>query len=49
MVKQIEVLGLGAGDLEQLPVGVYKKLKQTNRLFCVQKSILSSLSWKTKA
>ncbi|MED4224067.1 nucleoside triphosphate pyrophosphohydrolase [Neobacillus cucumis] len=33
MVKQIEVLGLGAGDLEQLPVGVYKKLKQTNRLF----------------
>src|SRR5689334_12875195 len=33
MVKQIEVLGLGAGDLEQLPVGVYKKLKRTNRLF----------------
>ncbi|MBM7655808.1 nucleoside triphosphate pyrophosphohydrolase [Neobacillus cucumis] len=33
MVKQIEVLGLGAGDLEQLPVGVYKKIKQTNRLF----------------
>ncbi|MCL6572948.1 MAG: nucleoside triphosphate pyrophosphohydrolase, partial [Bacillus sp. (in: Bacteria)] len=28
MVKKIEILGLGAGDLEQLPVGVYKKLLQ---------------------
>ena len=26
MGKKIEILGLGAGDLEQLPVGVYKKL-----------------------
>ncbi|EKN70321.1 tetrapyrrole methylase family protein/MazG family protein [Neobacillus bataviensis LMG 21833] len=26
MDKRIEILGLGAGDLEQLPVGVYKKL-----------------------
>ncbi|MBO0961780.1 nucleoside triphosphate pyrophosphohydrolase [Neobacillus sp. MM2021_6] len=26
MEKRIEIVGLGAGDLEQLPVGVYKKL-----------------------
>ncbi len=26
MVKKIEIVGLGAGDLEQLPLGVYKKL-----------------------
>ncbi|MFK9094957.1 nucleoside triphosphate pyrophosphohydrolase [Bacillus salipaludis] len=26
MSKKIEILGLGAGDLEQLPIGVYKKL-----------------------
>ncbi|PFO02887.1 nucleoside triphosphate pyrophosphohydrolase [Bacillus sp. AFS076308] len=33
MGKKIEVLGLGAGDLEQLPVGVYKKLLKANHLF----------------
>ncbi|MGG3560793.1 nucleoside triphosphate pyrophosphohydrolase [Neobacillus rhizosphaerae] len=33
MVKRIEVLGLGAGDLEQLPVGVYKKLLGSSHLF----------------
>ena len=33
MVRRIEILGLGAGDLEQLPVGVYKKLLKANSLF----------------
>ncbi|MEH7093600.1 nucleoside triphosphate pyrophosphohydrolase [Neobacillus vireti] len=33
MVKEIEILGLGAGDLEQLPVGVYRKILKANRLF----------------
>lgn len=33
MVKKIEILGLGAGDLEQLPVGVYKKLLNAGTLF----------------
>ncbi|WP_223596375.1 nucleoside triphosphate pyrophosphohydrolase [Neobacillus bataviensis] len=33
MVKKIEVLGLGAGDLEQLPMGIYKKLLNASHLF----------------
>lgn len=33
MKHKIEIVGLGAGDLNQLPLGVYKKLKGTNRLF----------------
>ncbi|MGG3468389.1 nucleoside triphosphate pyrophosphohydrolase [Neobacillus pocheonensis] len=33
MVKKIEVLGLGAGDLEQLPVGIYKKLLRSNHIY----------------
>ncbi|WHY77691.1 nucleoside triphosphate pyrophosphohydrolase [Neobacillus sp. WH10] len=33
MVKKIEIVGLGAGDLEQLPVGIYKKLLQAPLLF----------------
>jgi tetrapyrrole methylase family protein / MazG family protein len=33
MAKKIEILGLGAGDLEQLPVGVYKKLLNASQLF----------------
>ncbi|WP_062107764.1 bifunctional methyltransferase/pyrophosphohydrolase YabN [Bacillus niameyensis] len=33
MGKQITVLGLGAGDLDQLPLGVYKALKQATSLF----------------
>jgi tetrapyrrole methylase family protein / MazG family protein len=33
MAKRIEVLGLGAGDLEQLPMGVYKKLLGSSHLF----------------
>src|SRR3954454_1534018 len=45
MVKEIEVLGLGAGDLEQLPVGVYRKILKANRLFLRTKEhpVVSSL------
>lgn len=30
---EILILGLGAGDLDQLPLGVYKQLKRTGHLF----------------
>ncbi len=35
MGKSIDILGLGAGDLDQLPLGVYKKLikAECNKLF----------------
>lgn len=33
LVNTITVLGLGAGDLEQLPLGVYKKLIKAQRLY----------------
>ena len=33
MGKTIEVLGLGAGDLEQLPFGVYKKLMNADHVY----------------
>lgn len=33
MGKTIEVLGLGAGDLEQLPFGIYKKLMKANHVY----------------
>ncbi|WP_442597378.1 nucleoside triphosphate pyrophosphohydrolase [Neobacillus sp. D3-1R] len=33
MQNKIEIIGLGAGDLNQLPLGVYKKLLGQNRLF----------------
>lgn len=33
MDKTIEVLGLGAGDFEQLPFGVYKKLMKANHVY----------------
>ncbi len=33
MVKKIEIVGLGGGDLDQLPLGVYKKLKNANPVF----------------
>ncbi|MCM2535574.1 nucleoside triphosphate pyrophosphohydrolase [Neobacillus pocheonensis] len=33
MVKKIEILGLGAGDLEQLPFGVYKKLVGSSHIY----------------
>ncbi|MDQ6595394.1 nucleoside triphosphate pyrophosphohydrolase [Bacillus salipaludis] len=32
-MKKIEILGLGAGDLEQLPLGVYKKLIQSEHVY----------------
>lgn len=31
--KKIEIVGLGAGDINQLPLGVYKKLLHNSRLF----------------
>jgi tetrapyrrole methylase family protein/MazG family protein len=33
MVKRIEILGLGAGDLEQLNVGIYKKLLHAGPIY----------------
>lgn len=34
LVNKIEIIGLGAGDLEQLPLGIYRKLMQAeNKLF----------------
>jgi len=30
-LKQIEVIGLGAGDLEQLPLGIYRKLTHSQQ------------------
>ncbi|MEH7251224.1 nucleoside triphosphate pyrophosphohydrolase [Neobacillus niacini] len=33
MGKSIEILGLGAGDLDQLPFGVYKKLTKANHVY----------------
>ncbi|MDF2037311.1 nucleoside triphosphate pyrophosphohydrolase [Cytobacillus oceanisediminis] len=32
-MKKITILGLGAGDLDQLPFGVYRKLKQAEVLY----------------
>ncbi len=32
-MKKIKIVGLGAGDLEQLPLGVYRTLKNANPLF----------------
>lgn len=34
-MHQLTVIGLGAGDFEQLPIGVYRKLKQAKRI-CVR-------------
>lgn len=33
MVNEIVIIGLGAGDLDQLPYGIYKKLKQASSCF----------------
>lgn len=33
MTNKIEILGLGAGDLDQLPYGVYKKLVKAQHLY----------------
>ena len=32
-MNMIQIIGLGAGDLDQLPLGVYKKLKNAERLY----------------
>ncbi|HHY75103.1 MAG TPA: nucleoside triphosphate pyrophosphohydrolase [Bacillus bacterium] len=32
-MNKITVLGLGAGDIEQLPIGIYRKLKEADCLF----------------
>ncbi|MDW7616517.1 nucleoside triphosphate pyrophosphohydrolase [Peribacillus simplex] len=32
-MNEITIIGLGAGDLDQLPLGIYKKLTQTERCF----------------
>ncbi|WP_203334977.1 nucleoside triphosphate pyrophosphohydrolase [Planococcus beigongshangi] len=32
-MKKIHIIGLGAGDLDQLPLGVYRKLKNAERLY----------------
>ncbi|MEN2766716.1 nucleoside triphosphate pyrophosphohydrolase [Ornithinibacillus xuwenensis] len=36
MEQHIEVIGLGAGDMEQLPLGIYRKLKDTSRTVFVR-------------
>lgn len=33
MTNKISIIGLGAGDLDQLPLGVYKRLKEDQNLF----------------
>ncbi|RKL65215.1 nucleoside triphosphate pyrophosphohydrolase [Salipaludibacillus neizhouensis] len=33
MAKTIHVIGLGAGDLDQLPLGIYRKLKAASNVF----------------
>ena len=33
MVNDIVIIGLGAGDLDQLPYGIYKKLKGASSCF----------------
>ncbi|RDU34793.1 nucleoside triphosphate pyrophosphohydrolase [Neobacillus piezotolerans] len=33
MKKEIEIIGLGSADLDAMPLGVYKKLKQRGRVF----------------
>ena len=32
-MSELLIIGLGAGDLDQLPLGVYKQLKRTDHLF----------------
>lgn len=36
MANKIEIIGLGAGDIEQLPLGVYRKLQNEKRLVFVR-------------
>src|SRR5699024_6653461 len=32
-MNQIEIIGLGSSDIEQMPLGIYKKLTDTDQLF----------------
>ena len=32
MTNKIEIIGLGAGDIEQLPLGIYRKLHSEERI-----------------
>lgn len=36
MANRIDVIGLGAGDLDQLPLGIYKRLKETEQTVYVR-------------
>lgn len=36
MTNRIEIIGLGAGDINQLPLGIYKKLTNVNRAVFVR-------------
>lgn len=36
MVKEIKVIGLGAGTIDQLPLGTYRTLQETNRTIYVR-------------
>lgn len=36
MIKKVEVIGLGAGDLDQLPLGVYRRLINTRQTVFVR-------------
>lgn len=47
-MKKIIVVGLGAGDFDQLPLGVYKRLKSDVPLFYVQKNTRSLPNWQKK-
>jgi tetrapyrrole methylase family protein / MazG family protein len=33
MARKIEILGLGAGDIDQLPLGIYRKLKNADHIY----------------
>ena len=45
MKNTITIIGLGAGDLNQLPLGIYKKLKQEQRCFVrtIEHPVISEL------
>jgi len=53
-MNKIIVIGLGAGDLEQLPLGIYKKLQQAENLYVrteqhpvLQQLELEGVTWKS--
>ncbi len=35
-MNKIDIIGLGAGDLNQLPLGMYRRLVQSNKLIYVR-------------